>query len=167
MSLREWTGIVVLGLVAATACGGAAEEAGMEGGQDTLARQNTAEMLGDARADSVARAEEAYRPAAFDSITWPSENERFTRGEIVWNFSCGDCHGWEGRGDGPVATRHEYDVPDFTAVGWNAGDVDSLRHRVYVGHESEMPSWGLYGLTYRDVDAVTYYIDQKFDGDGS
>lgn len=165
MSLRQWTWTIVLGFVAAAGCGGAAEEAGMEE-EDTLAQQDTAEMLRQARADSVAMAEEAYQPAAFDSIAWGSENERLMRGEDVWNFSCGDCHGWQGQGDGPVATRHEYDVPDFTAADWDAGDVDSLRHRVYVGHESEMPSWGLYGLTYRDVDAVTYYIDQTF-GEGS
>lgn len=165
MSLRGWICAVALGFVAAAGCGEATEEAGMIEGE-AAAEPDTAEALRQARADSVAVAEDLYDEAAFDSIAWSSDTERFMRGEDVWNFSCGDCHGWEGRGDGPVATRHGYDVPDFTSAGRGyAADLDSLRHRVFVGHETEMPSWGLYGLTPRDIDAVAYYIDEKFGED--
>ena len=36
----------------------------------------------------------------------------------------------------------------------------------YVGHETEMPSWGLYGLKYRDVDAMADYIERGLRGRG-
>lgn len=160
MRLGGRAGLTTIVAVIVTACGSAGEEADVAA--DTLAQLDAAETLRRARADSVAMAEELYDPAVFDSIAWRDQHERLRRGEDVWEFSCGDCHGWEGRGDGPVATRHRYEVPDFTAVEWEPAGLDSLRHRVFVGHESEMPSWGLYGLTYRDVDAVAYYVEQTF-----
>ncbi len=52
-------------------------------------------------------------------------------------------------------------MPDMLAADWSwAGDVAAIRHRVFVGHETEMPSWGLYGLSYRDVDAVAGHIEE-------
>ena len=121
------------------------------------------EALRAARAESVAMAEARYDPAAFDTISWADAGARLERGELVFSYSCADCHGAGGAGDGETAVEHGLDMPDFNAIEWEyAGDVDAMRRRIYIGHESEMPTWGLYGLPYRDIDAVAYYIDQVF-----
>lgn len=162
MRVSRWLCTVAISVMAITACGNAADDADVDQ-QAAMNPQDSIEALKQARADSVAEAEELYSEAAFDSIAWRNDQARFERGEDVWGFSCSDCHGPDGRGDGPVATRFEYDMPDFQVADWEyAGDLAAIRHRVFVGHESEMPSWGLYGLTYRDVDAVAYYLDQRF-----
>jgi len=55
----------------------------------------------------------------------------------------------------------ELTMPMITAADWEyAGDVPAIRHRIFVGHETEMPSWGLYGLKYRDIDAVAHHIEE-------
>jgi mono/diheme cytochrome c family protein len=154
--------LFVFGVVAVTACGGGTGEEA-EVTEDTLATRDSIAALRQARVDSVAMAEDIYDEAAFDSIVWRSDNERFERGEDVWSFSCSDCHGVEGRGDGPIATRYGYDVPDFQTADWEyADDIGAIRQRVFVGHESEMPTWGLYGLSYRDIDAVAYHVNEVF-----
>jgi mono/diheme cytochrome c family protein len=113
-----------------------------------------------ARADSVATAEAMYDSAVFDTIQWASQDTLLARGALVWRVSCQKCHGMEGRGDGALAVEHTLDMPDLLVDDWQyAGDVTAIRHRVYVGHESEMPAWGLYGLSYRDVDAVAKHIE--------
>lgn len=133
---------------------------GCGGGEEAPERDSQA-ALRQARADSVARAEARYEPAAFDTIGWESWSQRAERGRLVYNVSCRKCHGTQGAGDGDTAARFELDVPSLVAGDWSyAGDQAAIRRRVYVGHESEMPTWGLYGLTYRDIDAVALYIDE-------
>ncbi|MEJ2483143.1 MAG: c-type cytochrome [Gemmatimonadota bacterium] len=113
-----------------------------------------------ARADSVAQAAAAYDAAAFDTIQWASENEMWERGGVVWSFSCATCHGSDGMGQGETAVAASLDMPNLVAPDWEkAGDLAGIRRSIYVGHESEMPSWGLVGLKYRDIDAVAHYID--------
>lgn len=163
MRLREWISPVAIGLVAVAACGGGTGEEASVTVEGVVSEQDSVATLRQARTDSVAMAERIYDAAAFDSIAWRNDGERFERGEEVWNFSCSDCHGMEGRGDGPIATRYGYDVPDFQAGEWQyAGDIAAIRHRMFVGHESEMPTWGLYGLSYRDIDAVAYHVNEVF-----
>ncbi len=113
-----------------------------------------------ARADSVAQAAAAYEASAFDTIQWPSDNDMWERGGVVWSFSCQTCHGSDGQGLGETAVAADLDMPNLVAVDWDkAGDLPEIRRAIYVGHESEMPSWGLVGLKYRDIDAVANYID--------
>jgi mono/diheme cytochrome c family protein len=112
-----------------------------------------------ARADSVLLAEAEYDISVFDTIVWPSPEGRLERGGVVWRFSCEKCHGTRGRGDGELAKETKLEMPSVVASNWEyAGDVDGVRHRVFVGHEGAMPNWGLHGLKYRDVDAVAYHI---------
>lgn len=163
MSRQGWMRLFAFGVVAVTACGGGTGEEARVSEEGAVTEQDSVAALRQARGDSVAMAEDIYDEAAFDSIAWRSDNERFDRGRDVWNFSCADCHGIEGRGDGPVATRYGYDVPDFQTADWEyADDIGAIRHRVFVGHESEMPTWGLYGLSYRDIDAVAYHVNEVF-----
>lgn len=140
-------------LLVAVACGG-----GGDGDQKmTAAQQDSARDA--ARADSVELAMAQYDPAAFDTIQWGSWEKRIERGETVWRWSCVKCHGSEGRGEGTLAEDYGLEMPDLAAEDWHyAGEPDSIRRRIYVGHRSEMPSWGLYGLNYRDVDATVEYI---------
>ena len=54
----------------------------------------------------------------------------------------------------------EIEMPDMTAADWPyAGDLPAIRERIFIGHETEMPSMGLIGLAYSDVDAAAHYID--------
>ena len=117
------------------------------------------EALRAARADSVMKAEEAYDATVFDTITFEDEHARLERGAVVWRSSCQKCHGADLAGGGEWVERLEIEVPSFQAPDWvYAGDVDALRHRVFVGHEGAMPNWGIVGLKYRDIDAVVGFI---------
>ncbi len=145
--------IVGLALVALfSACGGGSDEQ-----VPAAARE---EALRAARADSVARSEALYDASVFDTITWDSENSRWERGGVVWTFTCQRCHGSDGKGKGEDAIKFDMDVPDITVADWPyAGDIPGIRHLIFVGHETEMPSLGLIGLAYSDVDAAAHYID--------
>lgn len=132
------------------ACGGGEE-------QPEVSRE---EALRAARADSVARAEEMYDPTVFDTLTWESDNARWERGGVVWTFTCQRCHGADGMGQGEDAVNFSIEVPDLTAPDWPlGGNLPEIRRRIFTGHDSEMPSMGLIGLSYPDVDAVAHYID--------
>lgn len=141
-----WTAALTVVLVAG--CGGepAVEEAAPD--------------LTEARADSVEMAEEMFDAAVFDTITWESEQAVWDRGGVVWMHSCQMCHGTTGAGDGVEAERVGVAMPDMTAADWEyAGDLDAIRHKIFVGHETEMPSWGTMGIQYRDVDAAAQYVN--------
>lgn len=113
-----------------------------------------------ARADSVAQAAAAYDATAFDTIQWANDNEMWERGGVVWSFSCQTCHGADGMGQGETAVAAGLHMPNLVAPDWGkADDLSEIRRSIYVGHESEMPSWGLVGLKYRDIDAVAHYIN--------
>ena len=114
-----------------------------------------------ARADSVAMAEQLFDPTVFDTLTWESDDVRFQRGGLVWRSSCEKCHGGRGIGDGAAAEQLEMQVPSLIAPDWAyAGDLQGIRKRIFVGHASGMPNWGLHGLKYRDIDAAAGYISQ-------
>jgi mono/diheme cytochrome c family protein len=113
-----------------------------------------------ARADTLRIAEEAYEAMVFDTVSWESSDARIQRGAIVWRHSCEKCHGAEGRGDGEYAMQLGLEVPTFQEPDWAyAYEVDSLRHRIFVGLEGDMPNWGLHGLGYRNIDAAAGYIN--------
>lgn len=131
--------------------------AGCAGGEESA--DESAERLQSARADSVGMAEMEYDAAVFDTIEWETAEDRLNRGRVVWQFSCQKCHGPDGRGEGSLARTWDLSVPDLTARDWTyQGDLEAIRHRIFVGHESEMPNWGLHGLKYQDIDAVAAHI---------
>jgi len=143
---RPILAVIALAIVA---CGPSAEE-------QQAART---EALREARADSMAEAEAMFDPAAFDTISWINADSAVARGQVVYRFSCQKCHGFLGHGDGDLATEHDLTMPDLTVPDWQYdGDLAAIRHRVFVGHQSEMPNWGLHGLAYRDIDAVAKHI---------
>lgn len=142
--------VTVLTVVAASGCESGESEADAEA------------ALQQARADSVAMADSLYDAAVFDTLTWESDEARLERGAVVWRSSCEKCHGANGGGNGEAALEFQLQVPSFMVTGWQyEGDVQALRHRVFVGYAGpqayRMPSWGVY-VTYRDIDAVAHYI---------
>ncbi len=141
----------VLAVTLMSACGGPSVE-------EQRAAAKEARLA--ARADSVAQAAAAYDAAAFDTIQWPSDNDMWERGGVVWSFSCQTCHGTDGQGKGETAVSAGLDMPNLVASDWELADnLPEIRRAIYIGHETEMPSWGLVGLKYRDIDAVSHYIN--------
>ncbi len=150
--MRRKVSLVVVALAVA-ALGGC----GRQEGDVELAAQKQ-----QAREDSVRMAEEMFDASVFDTLTWESDEARIGRGAVVYNSSCIKCHGESGGGNGEMAMAQELQVPSFLAPEWEyAGDVDALRHRVFVGYSGNMPNWGLVGLRYRDIDAVAIYIAES------
>jgi len=115
-------------------------------------------MRQQAQADSVMLAEEMYDPAAFDTISWETEEAELERGGVVFSYSCRKCHGEGGAGDGGFVQRGDtLRPPSFLAEEWEL-DREMIRQRVFAGTAEGMPHWGFYGLNYRDIDAVATYI---------
>lgn len=149
---RMVAGLALVLLLGPTGCGGANEQ-----DQPQASRE---EALRAARADSVARAVEMYDASVFDTLSWENDNARWERGGVVWSFTCARCHGSDGAGKGADAVNFNIAMPDMTAADWAmAGDIPAIRERIFVGHETEMPSMGLIGLSYSDVDAAAHYIN--------
>ena len=147
---RKLAGLMV---VLAFGCG-TADEA------EEVTPEARAEAMRAARADSVAQAMDLYDATVFDTLTWENDNARWERGGVVWSFTCQRCHGADGAGKGPDAESFDIAVPDMTVADWPfADDIPGIREKIFVGHESEMPSMGLIGLSYKDVDAAAHYIN--------
>jgi mono/diheme cytochrome c family protein len=111
------------------------------------------------RAQQVAEADELFEPAVFDTITWASAAERLAAGNEVYAVHCRKCHGSMGRGDTPYARQEGVDVPSLVAADWPVGDDPvGVRRRIFIGHPGGMPTWGIAGISAREIDAVAHYI---------
>jgi len=115
-----------------------------------------------AQQDSVQTAVAAYDPSAYDTLTWENERARHERGQVVFSISCSKCHGLKGLGDaGFVQGGDTLRPPSLVSEEWKfAEDFDGLRQQIFTGTTEGMPHWGLHGLKYRDVDAVSAYISE-------
>jgi len=115
---------------------------------------------GPTRADSVQMAMAAFDAAAFDTISWESDQAAAERGGLVFRISCSKCHGDRGAGDGGFVLQGDtLRPPSFLAPDWRfADDPMGLRRQIFSGNVAGMPYWGLVGLTYRDIAAVARYV---------
>lgn len=108
------------------------------------------------------RVEEAallYSPALFDSIAWKDEEEYSIQGAVVFAAECRKCHGVMGEGGTDYALGRKLEVPSLVGAGWAYdGDIEAVRRRIFVGHPEGMPTWGVAGITPREIDAVAHYI---------
>ena len=118
------------------------------------------------REQRVADAEGRYSATRFDSIKWDSAGARLTEGNLVYASHCRKCHGPMGEGGTDYALEQKLEPPSLVRADWpHASSIDSVRHRIFVGHPSGMPTWGVAGLSAREIDAVAYYIIEQLRGD--
>lgn len=111
------------------------------------------------RAQRAIEAEADFDAAQFDSITWVSDSVRLVFGNDVYTRRCRGCHGFLGEGDTDYGRARGVAPPSLVRPDWPIGDsVPLLRRRVFAGHPAGMPTFGLGGLTAREVDAVAWYV---------
>jgi mono/diheme cytochrome c family protein len=148
--MRSWIALPLAFTLAATGCAGGDAE----------------EEMTEMAPDSMAMAQEAFDPAAFDTITWESQAAAEERGAVVYQYSCRKCHGETGLGDaGFVMQGDTLRPPSFRDPDWAYGaDKTALMEKIFVGTEVGMPHWGLAGLGAKDIDAVATYIRGAFRG---
>lgn len=114
------------------------------------------------RGERVAVADRTYSVALFDTIAWSDELTRARTGNEVYASKCRNCHGPLGAGDTEYARERGLEVPSLVEADWRwAASIDSVRHRVFVGHEAGMPTWGVAGISPRDIDAASYYLLER------
>ena len=106
------------------------------------------------RTERVAEAGERFSESLFDSISWDSELARSTADEGRL-----ELHGTLGEGGTAYAEERGLDVPSLVEPDWLWSDsLNVVRQRIFVGHESGMPTWGVGGITPREIDGAAYYI---------
>lgn len=111
------------------------------------------------RSAQVAEADSVFTPALFDSIAWPSDSARAFEGNNVFATHCRKCHGPLGEGGTEYAAERELAVPSLVAPDWPYdNDLEGARRRIFTGHPAGMPTWGVAGITPREIDAVAYYL---------
>lgn len=110
------------------------------------------------REERVAQADSIFTPELFDTIAWSGDQDRAFVGNNTYAAHCRDCHGWLGWGDTDYAREHGIDVPSLVRDGWPWHDIDAMRRRIFTGHPAGMPTWGVSGITPREIDAVAYYV---------
>ena len=109
----------------------------------------------------MARADSLFTPALFDSVTWASDSIRALEGNVVYSTYCRSCHGPLGTGGTEYARSRELDVPSLVVEEWSyAESRDSILHRIFVGHAAGMPTWGVAGISPREMDAVAWYVTE-------
>ncbi len=109
------------------------------------------------RSKQVAEAEAQYTPAVFDSVKWATDSIRALDGNATYAASCRKCHGTVGRGNTDYDQAHNLKPPSLVRPNWGYDSLDSLRKRIWVGHAG-MPTFGIAGITPRDIDGVAYYL---------
>lgn len=114
------------------------------------------------RGERIVDAEERFRAASFDTVTWADDDARALAGNEVYAARCRNCHGPLGRGSTEYAAGRGLEVPSLVDETWSVSpQIDSVRHRVFVGHAAGMPTWGVAGITTREIDAVSFYVLER------
>jgi len=119
-------------------------------------------------AEIVENATAEYDPAAYDTVSWPSDSAAIARGRDIFKWACAECHGPDGLGDGGrVIDGDTIQPPSFHREHWEyADDPDALHRKVFVGNSLGMPHWGLRQMRPRDIVAVERYIRLELIRDG-
>jgi mono/diheme cytochrome c family protein len=110
------------------------------------------------REGQVSQADSLLTLATFDTIAWGSDAERVQAGNNVYAAKCRSCHGYLGDGDTDYAREHNLDVPSIVRGDWPYQNVASVRRIIFIGHSDGMPTWGVAGITPREIDAAAFYI---------
>jgi mono/diheme cytochrome c family protein len=110
------------------------------------------------REAQVQQADSLLTPETFDTIAWSSDSLRIAAGNNAWAAQCRSCHGYLGQGDTDYARQHNLQPPSLVREDWPYTDIDAVRRRIFIGHPEGMPTWGVAGITPREIDAVAYYL---------
>lgn len=111
------------------------------------------------REEQVAEADSLLATVDFDTLAWASDSVRALRGNEIYSARCRRCHGTVGQAGTAYARERGLDVPSLVEEDWPyAGDLDGVRERIFAGHVAGMPTWGVAGITPREIDAVAFYI---------
>jgi mono/diheme cytochrome c family protein len=110
------------------------------------------------RAQRVTAADTLLTPETFDTVSWPSDSARAFAGNNAYAAHCRGCHGYLGRGDTDYAREHRNAVPSLVRPDWPYPDLQAVRHRIFTGHPTGMPTWGVAGIAPREIDATAYYL---------
>jgi mono/diheme cytochrome c family protein len=111
------------------------------------------------RQQRVREANMLYTPSLFDTISWASDSARALEGNAVYAAKCRRCHGTLGEGGTDYAKERDLKVPSLVEPDWAfASSLDSIRHTVFTGHAQGMPTFGVAGITLREIDAASYYL---------
>lgn len=109
--------------------------------------------------ERIAAAAARYSQEMFDTVTWESDEDRLFAGNLVYATTCRRCHGPLGRGETEYARNRGLTVPSLVEPEWALSEFpDSVRYRIFVGHEGGMPVFQLSGLSPAEIDAVTAYV---------
>ncbi len=79
-----------------------------------------------------------------------SAADKFDIGEVEYDVSCANCHGFNGRGTGPYTEWLKSVVPDLTVLSKNNGGIfpvarvyDAIDGKALINsHGRDMPIWG-------------------------
>lgn len=111
------------------------------------------------RERQVAEAEAMLTPETFDTIAWDDAESRGMAGNVTFAAKCRICHGPLGDGQTEYGAERGLSVPSLVASDWYLeGDLDGVRRRIFAGHASGMPTWGVAGISPREIDAAAYYV---------
>lgn len=111
------------------------------------------------RETQVTLASAEFSMALFDTIAWESDEVRALDGNVVYASYCRNCHGQLGAGGTEYAEGRDLEVPSLVEPDWPMAPFrDSVLHRIYAGHAQGMPTWGVAGISPREMDAVTHYL---------
>lgn len=114
------------------------------------------------RGDQVRAADALYSQELFDSVVWESDDERARVGNEVYARGCRNCHGTVGEGGTAYGAERGLRPPSLVEPEWRyAASLDSVRHRIFVGHELGMPTWGVAGISAREIDATAFYVLER------
>ena len=124
--------------------------------------------------ERIAEAEERLTPLLFDTVQWANDSVRFFQGNETYAAKCRRCHGTLGEGGTEYALRRGLDVPSLVEPDWELADsLAAVRRLIFTGHSGGMPTWGVAGITPRQIDASAFYVlfqlrpDVLGDADGS
>jgi mono/diheme cytochrome c family protein len=85
------------------------------------------------------RAGDRPRPEA-EAQARPMALHRFTEGQVLYLRYCADCHGWEGRGNGPAAQLLQIRAPNLrSAEFWQKNSDSDIIGRVLIGKDLAVP----------------------------
>lgn len=112
------------------------------------------------RAERALQAQADFDTSQFDTIRWENgDSARAFFGNEVYARKCRSCHGFLGEGDTEYGRERGVAPPSLVRPAWPEGDsVPLLRRRIFAGHPSGMPTFGVGSLTLREVDAAAYYV---------